>query len=543
LWITSLAPVSAAVITPAGSILKCKVTDRGNRLYHTVFAETSEYGDYHVRVQDQAGKTATGRFFVRPAWSWYLQQARLEALRLTPRADTSGIDGYSCETHYGLLGFYLAAKHFPDPAIDAKGDRLLEKVLSRLLREKDGKRFSGNPERITNGEFMISLLVKRYEATGEVASLEMASEFAEYLLSRQHANGYYGGYGMANYNAVLYPAKALMELMAAEKKLAVDSPTWRRRYERHARSVKRAVDHMVAQGRDVKTEGVGTYEDGAVSCTGTQIALFALLQEDLQERAKYTAAARQFVADHACLTRLLDTDCRSIGGTARWWEAWNDVKRSAQMMTSPHGWSGWRLYGVYYLYLLTGEEEYLRGLMNALGAGAQLLQWPSGRLRQAFVVDPHVHNFKREPDPANPQWGKAVPVVTCEDYIETIGDWWGPSNKGTGYLDRAEWGWTGDGIPYEIFKAMEEIAVTSAYVLVRDDGSLTTWNCMANRDEHGTIVVQPSEAIVSRVHLNCRRMTKFEVRIKDAEVIQGEYQGLNWVGGAPASFPEHLDIQ
>jgi len=40
-----------------------------------------------------------------------------------------------------------------------------------------------------------------------------------------------------------------------------------------------------------------------------------------------------------------------------------------------------------------------------------------------------------------------VPVVTCEDYLETIGDWRGPSNKGTGYLDRAEGSWTGDGLP------------------------------------------------------------------------------------------------
>jgi hypothetical protein len=95
--------------------------------------------------------------------------------------------------------------------------------------------------------------------------------------------------------------------------------------------------------------------------------------------------------------------------------------------------------------------EHYHGERNHQGLGNQVIEpgsevgrydgdvrWPSGRLRQAFVIDPHVHNFKREPDPANPVWGKAVPVVTCEDFIETIGDWWGPSNKGTGYLDRAE---------------------------------------------------------------------------------------------------------
>jgi hypothetical protein len=528
LRIMSLSPVTATITTPAGTNLECKIADQGTNLHNAIFAETAEYGDYFIRVQDKAGKMATGRFFVRPPWSWYLKQARLEALRQTPRADTSSIDGYSCESYYSLLGFYLAAKHYPDPAIDTKGDRLLEKVLERLFREKDGKRFSGNPERITNGEFMISLLVKRYEAAGDIASLEMANEFAEYLLSRQHKDGYYGGYGMANYNAVLYPAKALMELMAAEKKLTKDSPIWRQRYERHSQSIKRAIDHMVAQGRDVKTEGVGTYEDGAVSCTGTQIAMFALLQEDPKERAKYTAAARQFVSDHACLTRLLDTDSRSIGATSRWWEAWNDVKRSAQMMTSPHGWSGWRLYGVYYLYLLTGEEQYLQGVMNAMGACTQLLEWPSGRLRQAFVIDPHVHNFKREPDPADPMRGKRMPVVTCEDYIETIGDWWGPSNKGTGYLDRAEWGWTGDGIPYEIFKAMEEIVVIQAFVIERADGTIIGYNCKASLKDK-TIEVLPAEAMVQRVHVNLKTPRRVRVNFTNEKVSADCQAGMQWL--------------
>jgi hypothetical protein len=356
----------------------------------------------------------------------------------------------------------------------------------------------------------------------------MANEFAEYLLSRQHKDGYYGGYGMANYNAVLYPTKALMELMAAEKPLAANSPQWQQRYERHARSIQRAIDHMVAQGRDVKTEGVGTYEDGAVSCTGTQIAMFALLREDPEQRRKYTAAARQFLTDHACLTRLLDTDSRSIGGTARWWEAWNDEKRSAQMMTSPHGWAGWRLYAVYYVYLLTGEEGYLRGLMNAMGACTQLLEWPSGRLRQAFVIDPHVHNLERYPDPANPRRGRAVETVTCEDYIGTIGDWWSPTNKGDTYLDRAEWGWTGDGIPYEILKAMEEIILANAFVIERADGTIIGYNCKVSL-KGATLDAIPAEAVVQRVHVNLKTPHQIRVRFKNKTAWADCQAGMQWL--------------
>jgi hypothetical protein len=535
----SSSSVSAIIVSPAGTEVTCPVGNKQGNLYQATFPDTVEYGEYRVRIQDGAGKTATGQFFVHPPWSWYLKQARLEALRLTPRADSSEIDGFSCESYYGLLGFSLAAKHFPDPAIDVKGDRLLEKVLERLFREKDGMRFSGNPERITNGEFMISLLVLRYAATGDLKSLEMASEFAEYLLSRQHKDCYYGGYGMANYNAVLYPTKAIMELMAAEKPLVVDSPKWQQRYERHAQSIKRAVDHMVAQGRDVKTEGSGTFEDGAVSCTAAQIAMFALQQTDQAERAKYTAAARQFLADHACLTRLLDTDSRSIGGTARWWEAWNDEKRSAQMMTSPHGWSGWRLYAVYYLYLLTGEEQHLRGLMNALGACTQLLEWPSGRLRQAFVIDPHVRNVEHFPDPANPRWGRTVETVTCEDYIGTIGDWWSPTTKGDGYLDRAEWGWTGDGIPYEIFKAMEEIALTQAFVIERADGTIIGYNCGVSLKDK-TIEVIPAEIIVQRVHVNLKTPRQVRVSFANERVSANCQAGTQWLTTKKVFMPSHL---
>jgi hypothetical protein len=527
--IVSPSPVTVTVTTPAGTAKNCAVAREANRLYKAVFHDTAERGSYRIHVSDKFGKTATGRFFIRPEWSWYLKRARLEALRLTPRADLNGgADGYSCETHYGLLGFFLAAKHFPDPAIDAQGDQILDKVLDRLYRKKDGLRFSGNSERIQNGSFMLSVLVKRYEATGDPDSLEKAVEFAEYLLSRQVAAGYYGGYGMQPYTSVLYVAKAIMELMAVEKPLGRTSKQWKTLYDRHYDSVRRAIDQLVAQGRDVKTEGGGTFEDGAVSCTATQIAMFALLQTDPHARSRYTESARAFLTDHSCLTRLLDTDARSVGATERWWEAWADERREAQMMTSPHGWSGWRLYAVYYLYLLTGEERYLRGVMDALGAGAQLLEWPSGLLRQAFVIDPHVRNYERVPDPSEPHWGRRVDRITSEDYIETMGDWFGRTTKASGVLDRVEWAWTGDGIPFEIFKAMEEIALDQAFVLERADGSLVGYNCEL-KSKGKTIEVIPSEAVVRRVNVNLKSPRDIRVVFAAGPVSARCKAGMRWI--------------
>ena len=527
--IVSPSAVSVTITTPAGIVRNGAVAKAGDNRYQVLFQETGEYGYYEIQVHSDSGKIATGRFFVRPPWSWYLKQGRLEALRLTPRADlNNGLDGYSCETYYGLLGFYLAAKYFPEPAIDVTGDQILNKVLGRLFREKDGRRFSGNPERITNGEFMLGVLVKRYEATGDLDSLEKANEFAEYLLSRQTKAGFYGGYGMANYSAVLYPAKTLMELMAVEKPLAEKSSEWKRRYGRHYSSVKLAMDQLISQGRDVKTEGGGTFEDGAVSCSALQLAMFALLQDNPAARQRYTDAARQFIADHACLTRLLDTDARSVGGTARWWEAWNDEKREAQMMPSPHGWSGWRLYGVYYLYLLTGEEKYLRGVMNALGSGTQLMEWPSGKLNQAFVIDPHVHNYERVPDPSQPNRGRHEERITCEDYIKTIGDWYGRTIAGEGTLDRVEWAWTGDGIPFEIFKAMEEIAVGNAFVIERANGTMIGYNCRVSF-KGKTVEVTPAEPMIQRVHVNLKSVHAVCINFATGKTMSSGKIGMQWL--------------
>ena len=527
--IVSPVPVAVTVTTPAGKVIPLSnLSISGSGKYQGQYTNTGEYGYYDVHINAENGKTAIGRFYVRPKWSWYLQGARQEALRLTPRADFNGdADGYSCETYYGLLGFWLAAKHFPDPAIDVKGDKILEKILSRLFKEENGMYMSGNRERIQNGSFMLSVLVDKYQATGDMNTLEMAEKFAVYLLSRQHPDGYYGGYGMNPYTSVLYVAKAIVELMEVEKPLGLKDPKWKELYDKHYQSVKRSIDDLVLKKLDVKTEGGGTFEDGSVSCSATQIAMFALMQDDPKERQRYADAALGFLNAHSCLTRLLSPDTRSNGSTIRWWEAWGDNKVDGQMTTSPHGWSGWRLYAVYYEYLLTGREDLLQGVMNALGSCAQLMDWPSGRLRQAYVIDPHLQAFKRLPDPKDP-YGKAVPYVYGEEYLETIGDWYGKCTIGDSYLDRVEWGWTGDQIPYEIFKAMEEFALTAAYVIEREDGTIKTYNCSAEKIG-GSLIITPAEGLVSKVHVNTKNPLKCQVRFAGRKPVNSTVHGMQWI--------------
>ena len=521
--------VSITVTTPYGKECSVKTTmDSRTGKFVSVFKNTDEYGYFDVRATAGNGKTAMGRFYVRPPWSWYIKSGRQESLRLVPRAELKGgADGYSCENYYGLIGFWLAAKYFPDPAMDVKGGRIQDKVLERLFKEKDGRYFSVNSERIQNGSFMISVLVDNYQATGDTAALRKAYEFAEFILSRQHADGYYGGYGMHPYTSVLYIAKAIVELMEVEAVLGTTDPLWKERYLKHYQSVKRAIDDLVRRKLDVKTEGGGTFEDGSVSCTATQIAMFALMQDDMAERKKYTDVALDILDAHSCLTRLLSPDTRSTGSTIRWWEAWADNKTEGQMTTSPHGWSGWRLYALYYAYLLTGDEVYLRGVMNALGSCAQLMDWPSGRLRQAYVVDPRIAAYRHVSNPKEP-FGLRIPHIYGEEYLETIGEWYGKSTAGDTYLDKVEWGWNGDQIPYEIFKAMEEFALTAAYIIERADGTVKTYNCTCEAIDKG-LIIKPSEDIVNRVHINLKKPAECRVLFSGGKTISTKISGMDWI--------------
>jgi hypothetical protein len=304
------------------------------------FDKTDSFGRYIVRVEDRNGKRSEGSFYVHPPWSWYMKKVGSEAIKHTPRADKSpghSLDAYSCETHYGLLAFYMARRYFPDNKMDTLEDRILEKVAARLYQRKDSLRFSKNPERIQNGAFMADVYLERYLSTGDMASLETAVEYVEYLLSRQSEQGFYGGYNMSPYTAVIYPAKTIMGLMAFERKLGLTDLKWQARYKRHWASVHRAMDDLLSRGLNMPTEGGVWFEDGAISCSALQLAMFALIQTDEKERKKYLDGAKLFFDAHRCLTRLHDTDCRSRGATQRFWEARFDIRAGQQMVLSPHG--------------------------------------------------------------------------------------------------------------------------------------------------------------------------------------------------------------
>jgi hypothetical protein len=235
---------------------------------------------------------------------------------------------------------------------------------------------------------------------------------------------------------------------------------------------------------------------------------------------------------------MIIPDCRMNEGSLRFWEAQYDVMIPVNMMNSPHGWTAWRIFGFYYMYQLTGLETWLQRAMNSLGACMQLVDGHTGRLRWAFAPDPYIAAsvLHEDPnDPANPA-GRRTDRVINEQYVEMISQFFHPPvDKATG----GHWGEGGscDNDVHEIFKALEEVALTAAYVLERADGTLISHNCMVSMDGD-VLKITPAEPVVSRVHLNLRKKRRISVSFGAKKILAEAEAGLQWIG--PGGVPEDL---
>lgn len=514
--VTSTAEIS--ILSPTGERQKIGVASVDEPL---IYNGTAMYGLYWIEAKNNLGKISTASFYVRPQWSWYLKRIREQALVNVPRIDKTND---SCELWYQLFAFYLAEKYFPDASSKYLADRILNKVLDSLFVEDGGKLHTVvYPERIQNVSTMVSILSDKYQIDKDLESLEDASKCVEYLLSRQHEKGYYGGYGMAHYTSVLCVAKSILEYLDQIQLLTHTNKKWQERYIRYSESVKRAMDELSQRGRDIKTEGQQTYEDAAVSCSATQLLVYALLQDQEDEKNKYMKPGMNYLQDHACLTRLLDPDARSRGATSRFWELWGDIHAPMQAMLSPHGWSGLRLYASYYAYLLTGDYKRLQQLMDAMGACTQLINYPKGDLRNSFVVDPqYFGNIRVFSNNSNK--GILKSEFMTAGYLKTVGEWYGKNTEGCGYLEKTNWNWEGAGTAFEIFKAMEEIVLCNAFVCENNE-EVIGYNCSI---EHvGKVLnVTIEDNVVSNIHFNLKQDAKVIVykngeKVKEFSVKKG----------------------
>lgn len=474
-------------------------------------------GLYTVTVTD-GDKRTQGTLSAHATWQWTLEQARANALKYHQKA-TSHIESW-----YGFHSAFIAAKLFPEKKLD---DALRSRFdyLFGLLHDPAKMEPLYHASRIQNTSGTIGLLVDKYEAYGDTEDLKKASRLADWLMNTwQRKDGAYVNHNTV-YTSVIYVAKSMLELTLAERELGKQDADWKAAADRHYASAKRAIDQLVAAQGNFETEGEMTFEDGMISCSALQIGMLALMQTDEEARRHYTDAMLQILNSHDCLTQLRVSDARRRGGTMRYWEAQYDVQMLPNMFNSPHGWSGWRAYATYYAYLLTGEERWLTETYNAMGAFSHLIDFRSGNLRWAFVVDPylkvkqacsadtHVTADSLSFGNPHPELYDTREFVIGEQYVNMISDWQTVNTQ--------------DNDVHEVFKCMGEAMLTNAFVIERADGEVIGYNCQVSR-KGNQLTVKATEKQIVNLHCNLRQAASVSFRGKTCQLEAG-YRG--WAFG------------
>lgn len=451
-------------------------------------------GLYTIKVTD-GDKQSEGMLSAHASWKWTLERARAGALKYHQKA-TSHIESW-----YGFHSSFIAAKYFPEKKQDAALRSRFD-YLFGLLHDQTRMIPLYHASRIQNTSGTIGLLVDKYEAYKDIEDLKKASRLADWLLNTwQRKDGAYVNHNTV-YTSVIYVAKSMLELTLAERELARQDATWKEAADRHYASAKRAIDQLVASQGDFETEGELTFEDGMISCSALQIGMLALMQPDGKERKHYTDAMLQILDSHDCLTQLRVPDARRRGGTMRYWEAQYDVQMLPNMFNSPHGWSGWRAYATYYAYLLTGDERLLKETYNAMGAFSNLIDYRTGDLRWAFVVDPylkvkqacsadtHVTADSLSFGNPHPELYDTREFVIGEQYVNMVSDWQTVNTQ--------------DNDVHELFKCIGETMLTNAFVVERADGEVTGYNCQVTR-QGSRLTVKAAEKQITHLHCNLKK--------------------------------------
>lgn len=456
-----------------------------------------EVGLYTIQVVD-GNKKSEGVLSVHSSWKWTLEQARKGALKYHQKA-TSHVESW-----YGFHTAFLAARHFPNEDWDEPLRQRFD-YLFGLLYDQQKMEPKYYASRIQNTSGTISMLVDKFQAYHNINDLRKASRLADWLMKTwQRKDGAYVNHNTV-YTSVIYVAKSILELTLEERKLGKTDRVWATAAKRHYQSAKRAIDQLVMSKGNFETEGELTFEDGMISCSALQIGMLALMQKDKKVRQHYTDAMLRILQSHDCLTQLRIPDARRRGGTMRYWEAQYDVQMLPNMFNSPHGWSAWRAYATYYAYLLTGNERWLNETYNAMGAFSNLIDYKTGNLRWAFVVDPYVRvkqacsvDMRVTEDSLSfgnphPELYDTRSFVIGEQYVNMISDWQTVNTQ--------------DNDVHELFKCLEETMLVNAFIVEREDGSVIGYNCKVKR-LGDTLDVIADETQIVNLHCNLKSSYK-----------------------------------
>lgn len=467
----------------------------------------------HGRYTLTAPQMAETRIFIRKDWHYYLDCARRSAETCQQKIGTH------TESWYGYFSRIAYAKRINDSEYTAKLTREFDeffKSTTRRIRHTMLKP-KALPHRLQNCSGMASLLVDMYELTGNIKYLEFAEDMAWWLMKLQADDGSYRSHGI-HYTCVIYPAKSMLELAIAEKNAGRYD-----KYELYFSSAYRAIDELRIMRDNIGTEGEMTFEDGMISCSALQLGFLALLL-DKDKRAPFVEVAELLINKHKCLEQHLIPDARTKGATLRFWEARYDINMPANMMNSPHGWTSWKTYATYYLYLLTGKVEYLKDTMDTLGACMQMID-ENGVLRWAFVTDPCVEtNEMVKAD--TPPYIAFKPRVVSEEYLPMVSDWYRqrPRKLIKQYLmnfnsinvNRSDYGGSCDNDVHEHFKCLDECVYGKAFVHELIDGKFVLYNCTMN---NGNLII--SDKTVTTCIVYSENISKLNINDKEYQLNKG----------------------
>ncbi len=496
-----------------------------------------EYGVYTAEVTTASGKISEAKLYCRHDYGWYLRAARKNAVYKPQKATTH------TESWYGHFSAALAKKNYPDKKLDSLAKANFDEIMPFMYDFEKGEAIV-IPNRIQNTACLIGLLTDIYEADPEGCEiyLDYANNMAEDLLARQTEDGAYRNRD-EHYTSVIYIAKSVLELALCEKELANRDIKYKERYERHYNSVKAAADDLLKLGERIGTEGEHTLEDGMITCSALQLGYFALTLPE-SERAPYIEAAEHLMSVHKCLEELETPDCRTKGATLRFWEAQYDVMIRGNMMNTPHGWTSWKNYATYYLYLLTGKEEYLKDTIDTMGACLQMVD-EDENLHWAFIKDPYnkvkvmipdldeplEDGYESVPKDIEPAYrGRYVEKVFGEEYVDLVSGWYraGEQKIMGGYqlcpliyedysVDVDNQGGACDNDVHEHFKCLEETLLKKAFLIVRDE--VKGYNCAALKS--GDIIKVSLLEECEYIHINADRPVIVNVNGKEIKADKG----------------------
>ena len=509
--------IKAEVRTPRGEVDALDIKAVSKDSYSWEYLPYAGVGEYTVTALNSLGKFTEMKLYVRPSCSFYLNYARKEALRSRPTTTHHG------ECFIPLYTYSLAKKYTPSALEDKRAEEIGDSVFAVLYDKEAGEMRNGK-FRIQDAAIMAGALADKYQITHDEKYLQYASSLANWLIDtcQREDGGFYNNAYNVHYTCVAYMAKSIMEVADEEKKLAAKSSFWKKNYEKHRDATLKAIDDLEHRGDNIGTEGQMTFEDGMISCSTTQLALAALKTPSKTKKEAYLKQAIALNKKHRCLTQKLIPDARMNGATLRFWEYQYTVNLMHNAMNSPCGWSAWKYYGSWYLYLLTGEYEYMREVLNGLGSSMQLLDAKTKELHFGFMPDPYIdaEQFTETPK------GSRIPVlnrvVLGEQYIPQISSWhfadpyaWRPTKFGI------------DNFVHEVYKCMVEVLMDNAYIIENENGELQGINCSIT-PKGNTFVVNYSSPHIKNLHINLKKQYVFEVNGK-----QYEGYGLKWMIGYP----------